>query len=512
MDEQWSLAFDKAALLSTLRISSGWFTNSSAEVQKNKCYLANAATLPQGKLWGCEEDGLTRFGRTFKHPGALMAELQPHPCPAASEKNLRAHWRQLCAAIGERRAGGAGELRAARYIAARLADSGLEARIERFPCLTLVSGASEVAARDGNRWSRCSSQCLVGSASTPAGQPIEGEIAWLDFPEAAHRLRPGSLRGKIALLFGALPDEPDSHRRLLASAPAAVLCVDDRLPFSWHKGDALFPHWVSRFGSLPVLSVPYQAAWRWRARGLTRARVAAAARHARALSSNAVGTLPGTDPRLPGLLFCAHHDTQPGTIGADDNASGVVFLLEAARLLAGGPPLLRTIQFVSFGAEEQLSVGSARYVGRHRRQLGRVGLVINLDSVSSPLGHTSLFHSGHARLAPFFQRALRRGGCDVGIDDTVCPYADHFPFAALGVPAIWLYRWNVRGGHRWQHHGPKDSLTNVSAGQVAGLLDALLPPALRLANAPVWPFGKAVPAAVRARTRGLARTYFGMRL
>jgi len=368
-----------------------------------------------------------------------------------------------------------------------------------------------VAARTASGWSACRSQCFVGSASTPGGRPVEGEIAWLEFPEDACRLRRHSLDGKVAVIFGPMPGEPAIYRRLLSARPAAVLNVDDRLPFAWHKSDALFPYWVKRFGAVPVVSIPYRTAWRWRADGCVRARVLAVARHAAASSTNVVATLPGADPAAPGLLFGAHHDTQPGTIGADDNASGVVALLEAARLLARCPGRSRTIQFVSFGTEEQLSVGSTQFVRRHGRDLRRIGLVINLDSVASHLGHTGLFHSGHARLAPFFQNALNQGGCNAEINPAVSPYADHFPFTVRGVPAVWLYRCNVRGGHRWQHHSPNDSLANVSADRVRILLDALLPAVLRLSSASKWSFGQMVPAAVRAQTCLLARTLFGTR-
>lgn len=422
-----------------------------------------------------------------------------------------ADWAVLCQRIGDRRAGGSGERRAAEFIRSGFEAAGWEATTESFPCTTLKDNSARVAAWTGRRWEDCPARCFVGSAPTGRGASAEGAIAWLDLPEAFHRLGPGSLRGSVAVAFGPMPEEPGLYRRLIAAAPLAILSVDDRLPFSWPKSDALFPHWVRRHGSLPVAAIPYATAWRWRAGGVARARVRLRIRHAAGRSENVVAYLPGADSALPGLLLCAHHDTQPGTVGADDNASGVVLLLEAARRLARGGPRQRALRLVSFGAEEQLSVGAARYVERHRRQLGRVGLVVNLDSVSSPLGHTSLFHSGHRGLARHFQSGLRRGGCDVGTDASVCPYADHFPFTALGVPAVWLYRWNVRGGARWQHHGPRDTLPNVSAPTALGLLDALLPLVSRLADSRRWPFGRPVPAPIRSQTRRLALELFGLR-
>jgi len=53
----------------------------------------------------------------------------------------------------------------------------------------------------------------------------------------------------------------------------------------------------------------------------------------------------------------AHYDSAPGTPGADDNASGVAVLLEAARLLRERKPG-REVRFVAFGTEEPPAFGT----------------------------------------------------------------------------------------------------------------------------------------------------------
>lgn len=53
----------------------------------------------------------------------------------------------------------------------------------------------------------------------------------------------------------------------------------------------------------------------------------------------------------------AHYDSAPGTPGADDDASGVAVLLEAARLLRERAPG-RQVRFVAFGTEEPPSFGT----------------------------------------------------------------------------------------------------------------------------------------------------------
>lgn len=68
------------------------------------------------------------------------------------------------------------------------------------------------------------------------------------------------------------------------------------------------------------------------------------------------------------IVLGAHYDTAWDTPGADDNASGIAGLLEAARLLRG-KKLARTVRFVAFTLEEPPyfhteNMGSLRYARR----------------------------------------------------------------------------------------------------------------------------------------------------
>ena len=444
---------------------------------------------------------------------AASFSFLPCPCcPPASVGRLRSDWERLCRDIGERRAGTPGEAQAAQYIAHRFSEERLNVRIESVPCRSLVGDESSVMVRIGRKWCSCEAHGFVGSPRTPGNEPVEGEIVWLEYPESAHRLGPNSLRHKIVVLFGPLPTSVRLYRQLVAARPAAILQVDDRVPFHWPIGDAYYPHWVKMYGAPPKVSIPYQSAWKWRIAGAARARVMVATRHRAAFSENVIATLPGADSAAASLFLAAHHDTQPFNTGADDNASGVICLLELARLLVQCSRRLRTIHFGSFGAEEQLSVGAAHFVRRHRWELNGIGLVVNFDGLSSPLGHNLLLHSGHPGLAGSFQAALRRGGHDAVIGNEISPFGDHFPFTVYGVPAICLCRSNMLGGYRWQHHSLRDSLANVSTEPVRILIDAIAPPILGLARARSLPFARKSFAGALAQTVDFARTLLGLRV
>ena len=74
---------------------------------------------------------------------------------------------------------------------------------------------------------------------------------------------------------------------------------------------------------------------------------------------------------LPPLLIGAHYDTVSGSPGADDNASGLVVLLEVASRLSARP-LARPVWLVAFCLEEQDRLGSQAFASRlkvERREL-----------------------------------------------------------------------------------------------------------------------------------------------
>ena len=295
------------------------------------------------------------------------------------------------------------------------------------------------------------------------------------------------------------------HRSLLAANPLAVIHVDHRLPFAWAKSDGAIPLWAEKYGLPPTATVSFADAWRWRQTGVRRARISINAKTVAARSTNVIADLPGTTNDV--ILVGAHHDTQAGSVGADDNASGVVALLELARLLK---PLKRRrpIRLVSFGTEEQLSVGSSAYALRHRADLKSMALMVNFDSFASPVGHTTMVCAGGDDLADYGLKEMKRRGILATVKKQVIPYADHFPFSAFGVPALWFYRENFPGG-RWQHHSRYDNLDNISAPVASEIIAAAGGMIAAVAKMETLPFKRKQKADIRAQTRRYAETLFG---
>jgi len=421
---------------------------------------------------------------------------------------LRRLWSGLCSTIGERRAGSAGDRAAANFILKQFHSCGLAARAEQFLCTSVLKAKSELALGTRSNLRNISARVLAGSPSTRGTDPIEAELVWVEMPEQAQRLLQPSLRGKVVALFGPMPTRADLHRRLVACRPAAVIHVDDRLPFQWVKDDGVYPAWARRYGMPPTVTIAYQTAWDLRKAGADRARVRVSVELKQRPSSNLVAEIPGRRIDLPLILLGAHHDTQCNNTGADDNASGVVALIALANILGRSRPL-RAIRFVSFGAEEQLSVGSAEYARAHRREMSRIGAVLNLDSVASPLGHHWLIRAGTARFGDWLGNRLARYGLDVIDRPNPMPFADHFPFSAFGVPSVTFMRPNMDSGMRWQHHSAFDNLDNVSVHELTRVISAVAGVTRDLARSSSWPFRRGLAAEQRPETDRLASELFG---
>ncbi|GAB4256700.1 M28 family peptidase [Deferrisoma sp.] len=100
---------------------------------------------------------------------------------------------------------------------------------------------------------------------------------------------------------------------------------------------------------------------------------------------NVIATLPGRDEAAGVVVAGAHYDTVWGTPGADDNASAVAVLLEAAKALAGRRFRL-PVEFAFFTLEEppvfpSRAMGSAVYASALRATGREVAAMLCLEMV-----------------------------------------------------------------------------------------------------------------------------------
>jgi hypothetical protein len=96
--------------------------------------------------------------------------------------------------------------------------------------------------------------------------------------------------------------------------------------------------------------------------------------------TNLVGLAPGFAEENTLFILDAHFDSTEISPGANDNGSGVVGMLEAARILAGIPKR-RTLAFIGFDREEAGFGGSKAFVARGIRPGTDLRAVLNLEQI-----------------------------------------------------------------------------------------------------------------------------------
>lgn len=185
---------------------------------------------------------------------------------------------------------------------------------------------------------------------------------------------------------------------------------------------------------------------------------------------NLIGMIEGAAQSDRFIAVIAHYDHlgfSEGEIynGADDNASGTVGLLAAARYFADNTPD-HTILFIALDAEEQGLGGAHYFVQNPVVPLEQIALVINMDMISNNFDD-ELYAVGTAHypfLKPLIEEAVEDEPINVlfGYDTDDWPQnwtmsSDHGPFHAEGVPFIYF------GVEDHPHyHQPSDTFENTN--------------------------------------------------
>ena len=224
---------------------------------------------------------------------------------------------------------------------------------------------------------------------------------------------------------------------------------------------------------------------------------------------NVVGVLRGTDPdvRDEAIVIGAHHDhigvgrpVDGDSIynGADDDASGVVAVLEIARALARGPGPRRTIVFLFSTAEEVGLVGTRWYMEHPAVPLDRTVADLQVEMIGRP--DSMAGGVGRAWLTGYERSTMGDMLRDAGSPIVPDPHpemnffmrSDNVPFAMAGIPAHTLSSYNLHT----DYHRPSDEVNLVDFDHLTSVIDAAIQAARLLANGekPRWhPGGRPQP-------------------
>jgi hypothetical protein len=144
-------------------------------------------------------------------------------------------------------------------------------------------------------------------------------------------------------------------------------------------------------------------------------------------SRNVVATLEGVDPKSSAIMiFSAHYDCTPGSLGADDDGSGVAAVMAAAKIMSQYS-FNHTIRFIAFSGEEVGLCGSFTYARDAYNKGDNIYAVLNADMI----GYANSTYGG--KIMRFFK--VERSAWIVDFCQGVSEkYSDLFDMRTEGVP------------------------------------------------------------------------------
>lgn len=211
---------------------------------------------------------------------------------------------------------------------------------------------------------------------------------------------------------------------------------------------------------------------------------------------NLIGKIPGSDPELSKqvIVIGAHYDhvgygTRSNSFGplgkihngADDNASGVSALLEAAqalKLLSGAQK--RTILFCLWDGEEKGLLGSQHWLTNPTVSRSSIRCAINLDMVGRLRNDTIEVYG--VRTSHDLRRLISRAN---GADGAILDYlwkmqedSDHYNFFRYSIPTLMFHT-----GKHDDYHRPSDDVEKLNTVGVQRVTRLLVDLTIDLADA-----------------------------
>jgi Zn-dependent M28 family amino/carboxypeptidase len=212
------------------------------------------------------------------------------------------------------------------------------------------------------------------------------------------------------------------------------------------------------------------------------------------ISQNVAGVLRGSDRRLAReyVVLTAHMDhigvglpVNGDSIfnGTLDNASGVATLIEAAKKLARGPALRRSLVFVAVTGEEKGLLGSRYFANHPTVPAAAIVANANTDMLTAfyPLHSVIVNGLEESDLAADVKRAAAKRGLEAQTDPeperNSFIRSDQYSFIKRGIPSVSLKFGFAPGSPEHEmvkrfrterYHGLKDDLTQpIDLGAVA---------------------------------------------
>lgn len=222
-------------------------------------------------------------------------------------------------------------------------------------------------------------------------------------------------------------------------------------------------------------------------------------------SYNVIASLPAAkNSRTAQTIVIGAHMDSVQTPGANDNGSGTVSIIEAARILSRpeiASQLKYNIEFVNFGAEEIGLIGSKEYV-KSLQDSGRVNKVksmINLDMVgvgNNMVMWNSNKNSNHEVTDLTKKMASQLGYLNMSTTkDLHSTSSDHAPFESVGIPSTFIgYTLDENGTLDQYYHTKGDKIETINPKWLYNSVDVVINSVIEMQSQPARVGAKALIA------------------
>ena len=395
----------------------------------------------------------------------------------------------LCDEYNSRWPGSGDDKASCEYMVGKLEEYGLESpHMEEFTHPGWIRGSSTLTVTEPKERDI---PCIALPMSCEG--EAEAELIFLgDGPVEIYEERKDDIEGKIVMVTSRTPLGMTRALHRSEKYQRSVLAGAEGWIFMNH-----YPAYGPPTGGIspivPAVGVSYEEgsylARLLRRKGRVKVRIETRCKNMDVDTWNVVADLPGTGDEDEVVVYGAHYEGHDIAVGALDDATGAVCVMEVARILSKEREhLRRPMKFLLFGSEEIGLFGSRAYVDRHPGEMDRIRFMLNFDAAGRA-GRQGFCIHGWPGLEPFFEDIAEAIGVDIPIWQRVSPYSDHWPFLLKGVPTATMgdpEEARRRGG-RGFGHTMYDTVDKADLRVQRECVANSALAAVRIVNADDWP-------------------------
>ncbi len=389
---------------------------------------------------------------------------------------------EILKAIGhERLTGTAGEKRAAKTLAKYFRSFGLRPGEETFKIETYTDDEAWVEVLEPYRKKY---EAAVWGLS--GNTPKNGIVVPFKYVENAQNCYLDDVKGKAILVGPGTQVNIKKYEDLINKGVKALISISP--PKKVHNRKPLRKVYREKIGKVYGIDILFDDGLEMVKKKASKVRLYLKQKEKLVTSQNVIAEVKGTKYPDEIIVVVAHYDSISKSIGGHDNASGASIIAGLASV-AAKEPMARTVRFIEFGGEEFGLCGSQAYTKRHKKELDKIKLCINVDIAGPIFGVNNSFITGPDQLRHY----LECMGKELGMafkNSTEVYSSDNVSFSEYGIPCASITR---GGGYVCEVHSSNDRYVDIDAEHLAVTGDFIIRFLRRTANAIEWPFPREIP-------------------